>query len=90
LRSALSVLKIQVSDKTTPEFMEQIHQRLVQEQAGYQFALSQLVVPGFALLVCAHFTQLAEKGTGLCHGYIREQWFQRAPVFCENIKNNIN
>jgi|GEM_PF-6926020 len=53
LSSALTVLIIQLSDKSTPEFLEQIHQRLVQEQAGYQFGMSQLVFPGFALRVFA-------------------------------------
>lgn len=72
---------VAIGEQATEEFIEQLHEAIQAAEPCAKTGISLLSVPGFALRVLANSTQEIEQVIALCHGRIRQGWFDKKPIF---------
>lgn len=70
-----------IGEQTDQSILDQLHDKLDCEYKDCKIGMSHLAVPGFTLRVLANSTQTIERIFSECHKLIREQWFNKKPVF---------
>ncbi|MFC7393998.1 urease accessory protein UreD [Scopulibacillus cellulosilyticus] len=72
---------IVIGEQVNAEFLDRLYESLEVNTSQYSVGLSLLPVPGFTLRVLAASTQQIESIFARCHQMIRQEWFNRKPVF---------